>query len=317
MWINRAVGLADSANWQFIEYFISAYRFSALISLPYLLDIPANTEVAVTMRLDCDEDILSAVPLYEMYQEKKVPFSLAIKTSLPIADKEIAFLKKLKRDGGAILSHSVNHKVAWGKDYADAFEEALLSKAFLEKILDVSVEYAVSPFHSNAVYSVKAMEDAQYSGFISGIIANDPEYLMARGGHVPFSENIISHSQQCMLHGDCLLASDDPLRLYKKSFDIAHRAETFFGFLDHPFSPRYQYGWDTEWQRINAHRELIDYMRYHADILFVNEATCLDFMIDKSNTEITYDNKIQIHNRQSKKTVFPIGVSLNNQVYSQ
>jgi len=318
IWINREVGLIDSTNWYFIEYFLSEHRFSDLISVPYLLDIPSNVDVAVTMRLDCDEDILSAKQLFHAYHDKRVPFSLAIKTSLSTTQSDKEFLHTIQKSGGAILSHSVNHKVAWGENYYDAFSEAFLSKIYLENHFEINpLLFAVSPFHSNTAYSVKALEDANYAGFIGGIIANDPEYLMARGGNVPFAEKIISHSQQCMLHGDCLLKEkEDPLRMYKNAFDIALESKTFFGYLDHPFSTRYQYGWETEAQRIDAHMELIDYMRYHSDVLFVNENECLNFMIDKSNTTLTSDqNKIKKSRSQKKKSALRVGYSINGQVF--
>ena len=179
------------------------------------------------------------------------------------------------------------------------------------------VSFAVSPFHSNKDYSVQALEDALYDGFVAGIIANDPEYLISRGGVVPFAEKIISHSQQCMLHGDCLLnETEDPLRVYKDAFDIALCSNTFFGYLDHPFSSRYQYGWKTEEDRIEAHIELIDYMRYNADVLFVNENECLSFMVDKSNTNLLFDqNKIQMKRPKNKKSTLRVGYSINGQVF--
>lgn len=313
VWINRSVGLVDSANWRFIEYVVSAYRYTELHSQPYLLDIPLDAEMAVTMRLDCDEDILSAMPLFKAYQQENIPFSLAIKTSLSITENEIAFFKLIEESHGAILSHSVNHKVSWGVDYVDAFDEAYLSRMTLAQY--TPTQFAVSPFHSNTIYSVKAMEDAGYAGFIAGIIANDPEYLMARGGVVPFANKIVSHSQQCMMHGDCLLNEDDPLRIYKEAFDQALLSNTFFGFLDHPFSPRYQYGWKTEAQRIAAHLELLNYMRSQSDIVFFNENACLNFMIDKSNTKIELDERnratLMTENKQSQH---PVGMSFHHKV---
>lgn len=317
VWINRQVGLIDTANWHFIEYFVSAHRFSDLISLPYLLDIPVGVEAAVTMRLDCDEDILSAKDLYNAYSEKNIPFSLAVKTSLLRTPAVDTFLLNIYENGGAILSHSVNHKVAWGDNYKEALFEAILSKVALEKVTEELVPFAVSPFHSNKNYSVRALEDALYDGFVGGIIANDPEYLMARGGVVPFAEKIISHSQQCMLHGDCLLhEAEDSLRVYKEAFDIAVKSNTFFGYLDHPFSPRYQYGWKTETQRIDAHMALIHYMQSNSDVLFVNENDCLGFMVDKSNTTLSSDqHKIQMKRSRDKKSTLCVGYSINGQVF--
>src|SRR5579863_4806432 len=107
---------------------------------------------------------------------------------------------------------------------AEAAErEARDSKTWLEKhISGLNVRYAVSPFHQNPSYVPAALSRAGYDGFIGGIIANDPEYVMARSGVPPFSPPaIVSHTQGCMLHGDCLQGSGDPLRIFKEAFALA------------------------------------------------------------------------------------------------
>ncbi len=316
LWVNRGVGLVDSANWVLIEYFVSAYAVDKRVAYAYLLDIPANCTAAVTMRLDCDESILHAEPLFDLYQQKQVPFSLAVKTSLLEYTNDVQLLKKIIQAQGAVLSHSVNHKVAWGENYADALAEAKTSKQALEYAVAQPVQFAVSPFHSNQHYSVQALENADYLGFVSGIIANDPEYLMARGGVVPFSQKMVSQSQQCMLHGDCLLTEADPLRVYKQAFNVARTSNTFFGFLDHPFSERYQYGWASEQQRLKHHSDFIDYMRTFDEVLFVNEVDCLNFMIDKSNTLIEYDisGEPKLNLPTERRSKLPIGFSFKRQV---
>jgi hypothetical protein len=157
------------------------------------------------------------------------------------------------------------------------------------------VRYAVSPFHQNPTFVPAALARAGYCGFVGGTIACHPEYLMARGGIVPRGpEGFISHSQSCMLHGDCLLANGDPLRIYKEAFCIAKEAGQFFGYLDHPFSERYSYGWTDEMQRRQAHGDFLDFMMAQcnnsgAKLLFVNEATCLDFMLEKSEADILFE----------------------------
>src|SRR5690606_27172436 len=112
------------------------------------------------------------------------------------------------------------------------------------------VPYAVSPFHQSPQYALEALCDVGYSGCIGGIIRNDPEFLLARGGELAgFPVGFIGHSQQCMLHGDCLLEAGDPLAIYKMAFDQALETRSLFGYLDHPFSERYQYGWVDEESR--------------------------------------------------------------------
>ena len=115
---------------------------------------------------------------------------------------------------------------------------------------------------------------------------------MARGGAVPYgSAGFVSHSQSCMLHGDCMLSGDDPLRIYREAFRTARAAGQFFGYLDHPFSPRYSYGWASEADRLSKHADFLDFMQNDCagKVLFVNEDTCLDFMHAKAATDIAFD----------------------------
>ena len=249
------------------------------------------------MRIDCDEDIFSGKNLFSLYNKKSIPFSMAVKTSLNPGADEISFIHDVLKNNGALLSHTVNHLMNWGEDYSTALEEGLQSKTFLDGISsEKPVRYAVSPFHSNPEYAVRALEDAGYHGFISGIIRNDPEYLTARGGRVPFADRIISHSQQCMLHGDCLLKDDmDPLRIYKEAFEFRLSSQTFFGYLDHPFSDRYDYGWGSKERRLQAHDDYIDFILSHENIAFMNEEQCLDFMMKKNALRYTMDKRNSLH----------------------
>ncbi len=96
--------------------------------------------------------------------------------------------------------------------------------------------------------------------------AHDPDFLLARAGELAdLPAGFVGHSQQCMLHGDCMLNDGDPLATYKAAFDQARETKTLFGFLDHPFSPRYQYGWSDEETRVQRHRELIEYIQQSAE----------------------------------------------------
>jgi hypothetical protein len=90
-----------------------------------------------------------------------------------------------------------------------------------------------------------------------------------------------------MLHGDCMLAEGDPLAVFKQAFDRACETRTLFGYLDHPFSERYQYGWTDEASRIGAHQELIGYIRSKAPgTVFLSENNALDFLIAKSEWQV-------------------------------
>lgn len=296
LWFARRVGPVDGPDWSIVEHFIADYRATDLPCRPCLRDIPHGVSTAITMRLDCDEDIASSRPLFELYRSRGLPLSVAIKTDQPDAPEHISLLHDLRDFGGSIMSHSVTHAPNWGGSAEAAEREARESKAWLESRVDgLKVRYAVSPFHQNPAYVPNALARAGLEGFVGGIIANDPEYLMARGGSAPFSPSgFVSHSQACMLHGDCLLADGDPIRIYKEAFLNAKASGQFFGYLDHPFSPRYAYGWASEPERVAVHAAFLDFIaRECADeqVLFVNEDTCLDFMRGKDATDIVFDDQ--------------------------
>lgn len=298
LWFARPVGPIDGPDWGIIEAFISGYRAKDLPCRPFLRDVPHGAAAAVTMRFDCDEAIASARGLFEYYQGRGIPMSTAVKTGQPYDENDVAFLRELFAAGGAILSHSVNHRPDWGGSSEAAESEARESKLWLEeKVPGLLVRYAVSPFHQTPTFVPEALARAGYRGFVAGTIAGYPQYLMARGGAVPFGpRGLISHTQNCMLHGDCLLSHGDPIASYREAFSTARRAGQFFGYFDHPFSHRYSYGWADEAGRQRAHGEFLDFMEQEcanvgAPLLFVNEAVCLDFMLGKAKCDILFDDR--------------------------
>jgi hypothetical protein len=314
LWFARPVGPIDGADWRVIEAFISDYRRETLPCRPHLRDIPHGATAAVTMRLDCDEDIASVRPLLDLYRTRNVPLSVAVMTGQPESPAGTALLADVKRTGGSILSHSSTHRPNWGGSAEAAEAEAAESKAWLEsRVAGLGVRYAVSPFHQNPTYVPAALARAGYQGFVGGTICNDPEYLMARGGAVPYgTAGFVSHSQSCMLHGDCMLANGDPLRIYREAFQTARAAGQFFGYLDHPFSPRYSYGWSSEADRLGKHADFLDFMKNDCagEVLFVNEDTCLDFMRAKAATEIDFDRwrgTFEITRREAASLPLSIG----------
>jgi hypothetical protein len=295
LWFARPVGPVDGPDWRIIESFLADYRSNELPCRPYLRDIPHGVAAAVTMRLDCDEAIASVRPVFEFYRRRGLAVSVAVTTQFA-GKAETEFLHELFAAGGAMLSHSASHPVNWGGSTAAAEAEALQSRAWLEdRFPGLSVRYAVSPFHQTPRFVPAALARAGYKGFVAGTIAGSPEYLVARGGVIPFGPpNFVSHSQSCMLHGDCLLLGSDPLAIYKNAFRNAQSSGQFFGYFDHPSSQRYSYGWASEAHRLRVHGDFLDFMqaecaRVEAPLLFVNEASCLDFMLEKAATNIVFD----------------------------
>lgn len=316
LWFARPVGPVDGQDWAVIESFVSAHRSRELPWRPHLRGIPHGYCAAVTMRLDCDEDVASARALFDGYRRRNLPLSLAIKTGQPEHDAHIAMMADVVAGGGAILSHSVTHEPHWGGSAEAAEREARDSRLWLEQRLPgLAVRYAVSPFHQNPRYVPAALARAGLSGFIGGTISSDPEYLLARGGVPPFGPtDIVTHSQSCMLHGDCMLADGDPLRIPKAAFLLARDFGEFFGFLDHPFSERYAYGWASEAARIAVHSKFLDFIAANADessgLLFVNEDTCLDFIRSRAAAEIAYDAASQTFAiSQTSAAGFPLSVA--------
>ncbi|MGO9121990.1 MAG: polysaccharide deacetylase [Desulfomonilaceae bacterium] len=279
LWFNRPVGPIDSQEWRLIEVFISHYRYPDLSCSPCLSEIPYGFESAVTMRLDCDEDVESARPLWDFYSAKGLPFSLAVQTCLLDDHRHHGLLRDVAQRGGAVLSHTSTHMPNWGGSYDAAYIEANTSATKLAQVIDARVRYAVSPFHQTPAYARAALADAGYAGCIGGIIRNDPDFVMARGGTPPGGpEDFVGHSQQCMLHGDPLLQGNDPIAVFKEAFDIARRGRALFGYLDHPFSLRYQYGWPNEKTRLEMHRRFTSHLLSQDRVLFLNENDAMDFL---------------------------------------
>ncbi len=291
LWWNRPVGPVDSVEWAVVESFLADWRHADRPCVPIIREIPYEVDALVTMRLDCDEDIASARQLFKFYEERDLPFSLAVKTGQEEGHRHLELLSEVLAAGGAVLSHSVTHADNWGGSGEACYNEARESAAWLEQRLPgIKVRYAVSPFHQNPPYVYDALMRAGLEGFVGGIIANDPEALLARGGTLPSdTTQIVTHSQQCMLHGDCLLAQGDALQIPKQAFLAAMATETLFGYLDHPLSTRYDYGWGTEENRIARHEELvqfIDEQTVDRRIVWLNEEEALDWIAAKMRLNI-------------------------------
>lgn len=286
LWFNRSVGPVDSHEWHIVENYIAHFAHEHAVCQPIFSEIPYSYNTAVTMRLDCDEDVESARPLWNTYQDLNVPFSLALHTKILEDEKHHQLPQQVLAKNGAVLSHTATHAAHWGGNYDTAFKEAHVSATKIKSITRQTVRYAVSPFHHTPTYARIALADAGYEGCIGGIICSDPDFIMARAGVAPYSpDGFIGHTQQCMLHGDCMQQTN-PLKIYKQAFNLAQQSDTFFGYLDHPFSERYQYGWESEQARIKTHIDFIQYIRTQGRVLFANESDALDFLQDRANVSV-------------------------------
>lgn len=288
LWFNRPVGPVDSLEWCLVEDFFASHRAGELDCFPCLCEAPAGFGAGVTMRLDCDQRISTARPLFDLYREVGVPFSLAVLTGLEMTPADLALLDDVAAAGGTLASHSVSHLPNWGEDYEQAHREAVASRRWLEQRTGrAGMTHAVSPFHQNPPHAVKALWDAGYTGFIAGIIHNDPEYLLGRSGVVPFApEGIVSQSQQCMVHGDCYHRAGNSQEVYRESFRAHLKGGAAFGYLDHPLSETYQYGWRDVEEQVGVHTEFLSFLRGHEGIWWCNLADCLDFVVKRANTRV-------------------------------
>jgi hypothetical protein len=318
LYVNREVSLVDGLDTVLIEDFLSTYRSFELPSLPKISDIPYGFEAVVSARLDCDQSILNSKSLVELYKKYDINLSLAIATGIEISEEAIKFLNQFYNKGGGILSHTINHYEFWGDCYNTAFSEANGSKQWLEENITNlnNLKYSVSPFHSNKPYSVQALKDSEYEGFISGIIHNDPEYLVATSGPVPFVDgDIVTHSQQCMLHGDCYHRRGNSIEIEKQSFKNYYNSKKLFGYLDHPFGD-YDYGWKSEEERLSVHEEFINYINSFDNVKWMTCTEILDFVVDKSNLEILIDeNNELVLKRTSHNSKEKIKVLYKNKEY--
>ncbi|WP_152055356.1 polysaccharide deacetylase family protein [Aliarcobacter butzleri] len=318
LYINREVATIDGLDWSIVEDFLTSYRSEELASLPIISDIPSGYFSVVSSRLDCDQSIINSKSLVELYKKYGINISLAISTGINISREDIDFLNHFYTNGGGILSHTVNHHYYWGESYNIAYEEGIRSKKWLEESIEnlSKLKYAVSPFHSNKTYSIQALKDAGYDGFISGIIHNDPEYLVSTSGEVPFIDyKIVSHSQQCMLHGDCYHRRKNSIQIEKESFENHYKSGKIFGYLDHPFGG-YDYGWSSDEERLAVHEEFITYINNFDGVKWMNCTEILDFVVDKSNLEIEIDkNDSLILKRNSFNSKEKIKVIYKNKEY--
>ena len=282
LWINRPVGTVDGPDWRIVEDYICDFRGDDLPCCPVISEVPFGFRSAVTMRLDCDEDIQSAEPLMELYRQHDRKMSLAITTSLLDEKGHHATLMKLLDDGGGLLSHSHSHSPRWGGNYEAAYNEAKLSKRRLLEVTGMEVNHAVAPFHHTPGFALDALEDCGYTACVGGIINCDPEFLILRSGKVATNRSLVGHVQQTMFHGYTLANEIDPLKTYKDSFELSRCCNSWFGYLDHPISERYAYDWVDEQARLDIHDSFLDYLGAQDDLLFTNENVCLDFLICRS-----------------------------------
>ena len=92
-----------------------------------------------------------------------------------------------------------------------------------------------------------------------------------------------------MLHGDCWARQKGSARAWIESFGSHRRAGALFGYLDHPFSERYAYGWADESQRIAAHDELLDEILACEKPWLPSQGEALGHLVHRSRARLQLD----------------------------
>jgi len=275
LWINRDIGISDLPEWSFVEFYISQSFYG--YAFPVKAELPKDVRLA-SCRVDCDEDICSSAPLVSLYKNYSFPVSLAVTTSI-MGRNEIDFLTKVYSSGCSILSHSHTHPFDMGRSYPKSYSELQLSKHLLEVSLAISVSGFVNPFHHLPSCAVRAAIDAGYTYVVGSLSTRHTYNVSLRAGTTPIEplSPLLLHNQQFMLHGD-IANRPSSFEQLKQVLDYRDRASSIISYLDHPFSKRYSYGWNSETDRLRYHEELIkalvdrDYRFVSLDML----ATYLD-----------------------------------------
>lgn len=315
LWINRNLSVIDLPEWKIIEDFISSGYFSDFRCVPFLSEFSKNENGLITMRLDCDEDIESAKEVFEIYKDNNLPISLAITTN-QMQNNEINYeLPKNVIDyGGTILNHSHTHPTNWGNTKEEIIKEIKTSQKIIEKSFGIKNEFAVSPFHHLTWDALEILEEMKFKGVVAGISSSHHEFLTARGGLIDKEFNILFHSQQCMLHGDCL-SPQRKIDDYLYAFSLYSKLGFSIGFLDHPISQRYDYGWGSKDRQVNSHKKIIEFL-LKEKIKFVSQEEMFNRLKSKDMLEIENSFKgnkyfIEITN----KSKYLLSVTLNNRKY--
>jgi hypothetical protein len=283
LFVNRDAGLFDGFDVSIIEKFITSFDMS-LPNFPRISEVPYEYDGLVTMRLDCDENIRSAKKIFNLYKLKKIPFSLAILTSI-LEEKDKNFIKSIVKSKGSILSHSHEHIENFGGNFKVALKQIKKSIKAL-KTIGIRSSYIVAPFHHTPNFIPNVLKKAKIKGIVGGIALDDYQNSLSfRTGFYEKNNKIILNNQQCMLHGD-ISPTLKKIEIYKKSFLISYLNQRAFGFLDHPFSKRYSYGWKNEEYRKTIHQKFIRFIKKKGKILFLSQNDFLNFLYYKSNLRI-------------------------------
>ncbi len=298
-WINRNLSLVDLPEWKIIEEFISNGYFRKYPCIPYLNEFSSSENGLITMRLDCDEDIESARNIFKIYKNNDLPISLAITTNQIKANHFLSSLPKEVNDyGGTILNHSHSHPINWGGSKEKIKEELITSNNLIEKSFGIKTEYAVSPFHHLTWAALEVLNELNFKGVIAGISSSHHEFLITKGGSINEKLDILVHSQQCMIHGDCLTKSRK-VDSYLNAFSLYSNLGFSTGYLDHPISKRYDYGWKNFERQVKTHQQIVEYL-INKNIKFICQEELFERFAAKEKIKIKTINNNDFYSLEIK-----------------
>ncbi|MAN34781.1 MAG: hypothetical protein CMF89_00030 [Candidatus Marinimicrobia bacterium] len=299
IWINRNLSLVDLPEWKIIEEFISNGYFKKYPCIPYLSEYSSSENGLITMRLDCDEDIESARKIFEIYKYHNLPISLAITTNQIKENQFISSLPKEVNDyGGTILNHSHSHPINWGGSKDKIKEEIITSNNLIKKSFGITTEYAVSPFHHLTWEALEVLSELDFKGVIAGISSSHHEFLIIKGGLINEKLDILMHSQQCMIHGDCLTKTRK-IDSYLNTFSLYSNLGFSTGYLDHPISERYDYGWINFERQVKTHQQIIEYL-LNKKIKFIGQKELFQRFAAKEKIKIKIINQNDFYSLEIK-----------------
>ena len=156
------------------------------------------------------------------------------------------------------------------------------SRAWLDEHLPEAgpVRYAVSPFHQNPSYAVAALADCGYRGLRRrhhrqrSRVPAGPAPARCRWHRGRSSRTARSACCTAIATGATATRST----CIAKASTSTSRRGPIFGYLDHPFSARYQYGWTDEATRVARPPPADRTHRPRPDIWWANINDLLDFL---------------------------------------
>lgn len=290
LFIHRPHGCVDGFDQMIVDRFLTDYRWQELGSCPWVSEIPAGFDAAVTMRIDCDEAIHSGQALADLYAKNNFPFSMAIKTEQMISENDLETMRSVLKNGGSIVTHSHTHAPNWGGSAKSAIWEVQESHRVLRSLgIDgIDYRYAVSPFHQNPPHVVEGLKKSGLQGFVGGIIHNDPEMLFFGAKTLDQQSGFFMHTQQSMMHGQTYEEQGHKLDVFFESFRLHTLGHRMYAFLDHPFSS-YWYGWKSEEQRLQAHQDLLNHINSKGKVWKASLVDAMDFLKAKLELQASLD----------------------------